>query len=319
MKKKKRHEIQKITPRLKEIRDQNHFDYVVDIGGGVGHLSRVLSHYHSIASISIDRDPIFQKIGEERLHKYRKLDGSRDVKFVNINFGDEALDHSLKNIFQPKSFSLGLHTCGALANILIQKSIDFKTMGLLSFGCCYHKMNPNTDFPLSHFYKDNHFTKLNLFALSLATRSHAAMTRDNYDTKMRVKYYRYALHLFLMKHFNNKYFTDVGECHIRIYWGPFADYIRIKLSELGLNHYFTDDDFNLFYSDLEIQKELKVMFLCNIIRWQLGRALEVFILLDRCIYLEEQGYEIKIEQYFKEALSPRNIGILALLKKELIS
>ena len=39
VKKKKRHEIQKIVPVLKRVRDQLKFDRVVDIGGGVGHLS----------------------------------------------------------------------------------------------------------------------------------------------------------------------------------------------------------------------------------------------------------------------------------------
>jgi hypothetical protein len=58
------------------------------------------------------------------------------------------------------------------------------------------------------------------------------------------------------------------------------------------------------------------MWLCNIIRWQLGRALEVYLLLDRCLYLEEQGFRVQIEQYFQETLSPRNIGILAISKNK---
>ncbi|MDD4973555.1 MAG: methyltransferase, partial [Bacteriovorax sp.] len=295
------------------VKDTTNFEFLVDIGGGVGHLSRVLSHYHSIPSISLDRDPLFQKIGFERLSKYRKIEGSRDVSFVNITFGKIADEEILKTIFRPQAFSLGLHTCGALALTVIQKSIDYKTTGLLSFGCCYHLLNPETDFPLSNFYKKNQYLKLNLFALTLATRSHAEMSFEDYQTKERVKYYRYALHLFLTKYFNNKYFTGVGECHTRTYWEPFANYIKTKLSELKLEHCFTDEDFNLFYADPKIQKELRIMWLCNIIRWQLGRAIEVYLLLDRFLYLEEQGFKVKIEQYFNEALSPRNIGILALL------
>jgi hypothetical protein len=140
------------------------------------------------------------------------------------------------------------------------------------------------------------------------------MERDVYETKERVKYYRYALHLFLMKHFNNKYFTDVGEVHIRTYWNPFADYIRSRLVELKLEHSFTDEDFEKFYHDPALQKELRTMWICNLIRWQLGRVLEVYLLIDRCLYLQEQGYDVEIEQYFTESLSPRNIGILALKK-----
>lgn len=312
MKKKKKHEIERIVPRLKKI--QSHFSYVVDIGGGVGHLSRVLSLYHSIPSISLDRDQSFQEIGKERLKKFRHPQGAAEIKFVNVTFGENDQE-KLQDVFKTNSFSLGLHTCGGLANHLIKNTVVNKTSGLLSFGCCYHRLNTENEFPLSAFYHDEKMPKLNLYALSLATRSHAQMDRDVYDTKERVKQYRYALHLFLMKHYNNKYFTDVGECPIKVYWGPFSVYIKSKLAELKIEHSFTDDYFENFYRDAGIQKELRAMWLCNLIRWQLGRALEVYLLLDRVLYLEENGYDVLIEQYFDEPLSPRNVGILALKKK----
>lgn len=314
VKKKKRHEIQKIVPVLKKLRENHPFERVVDIGGGVGHLSRVLSHYHQIPSFSIDQNSEFQAIGKERLKKFRKLDGATDVEFINLTFGKEENDPLLKKIFNSTSLNLGLHTCGPLANILIQSAIDHNSMGLLSFGCCYYRMDPVKNFPLSAFYKENSFTRLNLFGLSLATRSHAEMTFETYQTKERVKNYRYALHLFLMEHFDNKYFTDVGECPIATYWEPFSSYISSKLKELNLSHSFTDLEFNNFYASSEIQRQLRVMFLCNIIRWQMGRVLEIYLQIDRCLYLEEKGFEVKLEAYFDEALSPRNLGILALKK-----
>lgn len=314
VKKKKRHEIQKITSALRELQKSTPFESVVDIGGGVGHLARILAHYHSIACVSLDRDSEFQNIGKHRASKYRKIDGSREVRFVNLDFTQTHSPELLKSIFTENSLTLGLHTCGALANSVMKLSQDFQTVGLLSFGCCYHRLDPKKDYPLSAFYKEHTPLELNLYALSLATRSHSAMTYSDYQTKERVKYYRYALHLFLRKHFKSDYFTEVGECPIKMYWGEFADYIKIKLSELNLTHQFTEEDFNQFYRDEKTQKELRVMWICNLIRWQLGRALEVYLLLDRSLSLSEQGMEVKIEQYFSEELSPRNIGILAIRK-----
>ena len=314
VKKKKKHEIQKIIPVLKRVREEINFDCVVDIGGGVGHLSRVLSHYHKIPSVSIDQNNEFQNIGKQRLLKFRKIEGAQEVQFMNLVFGKNEDIEDLKTVFHQKSLGLGLHTCGALANTLIQATIDYKTLGLLSFGCCYHKMKTQLDFPLSNFYKEKKFPILNLYGFTLATRSHAEMTFDTYKTKERVKNYRYALHLFLMKHFNNKTYTDVGECHLSLYWRPFNFYISDKLKHLKIEHSFSDQDFNDFYDDPELQHDLRIMFLCNIIRWQLGRAMEVYIQLDRCLYLEENGYDVTFEQYFDEALSPRNLGILAVIK-----
>lgn len=315
VKKKKRHEIQKIVPVLKKVRDEIKFDHVVDIGGGVGHLSRVLSHYHKIPSVSIDQNVEFQNIGKKRLLKFRKIEGAQDVLFMNLTFGKDEDSANLKKVFQHNSLGLGLHTCGALANTLIHAAIDYKMLGLLNFGCCYHKMKPSIDFPMSNFYKDHHFPILNLYGFTLATRSHAEMTFSTYQTKERVKNYRYALHLFLMKYFNNKSYTDVGESNLSVYWKPFNFYISDKLKHLGLPHSFSDQDFNNFYNNPQLQKELRAMFLCNIIRWQLGRAMEVYIQLDRCLFLEEKGYQVSLEQYFDEALSPRNLGILAIRKK----
>ena len=314
VKKKKRHEIQKIVPVLKRVRDELKFDRVVDIGGGVGHLSRVLSHYHQIPSVSIDQNVEFQDIGKMRLQKFRKLEGAQDVTFMNLTFGKDEDSADLKKVFHANSLGLGLHTCGPLANTLIDATINYQTKGLLSFGCCYHKMKSVIDFPLSNFYKENKFPVLNLFGFTLATRSHAEMTFDTYQTKERVKNYRYALHLFLMRHFNNKTYTDVGECHLSMYWKPFHFYISDKLKHLNLEHNFSDEYLDNFYDDPSLQRELRVMFLCNIIRWQLGRALEVYLQVDRCLYLEEHGYEVSLNQYFDEALSPRNLGILALHK-----
>jgi hypothetical protein len=314
IKNKKRHEIQKIVPVLKRLRDEVNFDYVVDIGGGVGHLSRVLSHYHQIPSISIDQNIEFQNIGRERLKKYRKLDGARDVTFMNLTFGQNENKDELKKIFNQHSLSLGLHTCGALAHALIKTTIDYKTQGLLNFGCCYYRLKPGSEFPLSQFYKENSLPVLNLYGLTLATRSHAETTLETYQTKKQVKNYRYALHLLLMRHFNNKSFIDVGECPVSTYWQPFHVYALLKLKTLKLEHDFSAEDLDRFYNNENLQQELKVMFLCNIIRWQMGRALEVFLQIDRCLYLEENGFKVSLLQYFDEALSPRNIGILAVSK-----
>ena len=311
VKKKKRHEIQKIVPVLKRVRDEKKFQYVVDIGGGVGHLSRVLSHYHQIPSISLDQNAEFQAIGRERLKKFRKLEGASDVEFINHTFGADAPREKIEKIFYPHSLSLGLHTCGPLAVTLINETITHKNQGLLNFGCCYYRIPPE-QFPLSNFYKDHHFVRLNLYSLSLATRSHAEMRWETYRTKERVKNYRYGLHLFMLEKYNDSHFTDVGECPVHMYWEPFSAYMKLKLDEIKPGHGFSIDDFEHFYHSEKTQRELRVMFLCNIIRWQLGRALEVYLQLDRCLYLEEKGFEVKFEQYFTESLSPRNLGILAL-------
>lgn len=309
---KKRHEIQKIVSKIKTIYQKIKFHHVNDIGGGVGHLSRILAHYHSIPTFSVDQNKEFQDIGQKRMERFRKIENAAEVTFINMKFGDNK-DHNLK-IFTQDSFSLGLHTCGNLAVKLIEENIKHETLGLLSFGCCYYRMKKGEDFPISDFYKKNNFQKINLYGLSLATRSHAETDYANYLKKEKVKYYRYGLHLFLMKNFNRNDLVDIGECPLHVYDEPFSQYVLMKLKELNLPHSFDNEYIDNFFYSAPIRTELRTMYLCNIIRWQLGRALEVFILLDRCLLLSENGYDVDVRQYFKEALSPRNIGILGIRK-----
>jgi hypothetical protein len=309
---KKRHEIQKIVTKLKEVFDQNPITHVNDIGGGVGHLSRILAHYHSIPSFSIDQSLEFQKIGQERLEKFRKLKNAKEVTFINAIVGVE--DQLTAKIFTSDSFSLGLHTCGNLAIKVINQNIDFKTRGLLNFGCCYFKMNVKEDLSVSKFYLENNFINLNLFGLTLATRAHADSNFINFKNRELVKNYRTGFHFLLEEKFNLSGMFDIGESPMSLYQGSFSTYALSKLLDLKINHELDELSLEQFYYKKELQDILKKMFLCNIIRWQIGRVLEVYILLDRAIYLEENGFNVTMEQYFKEALSPRNIGILALLK-----
>ncbi len=307
---KKRHEIQKIVPKIKNIFENNMITHINDIGGGVGHLSRILAHYHFIPTFSIDQNKTFQEIGEKRMKQFRKIPDAAKVTFINMKFGE---DQHTQQVFTPESFSIGLHTCGNLAIKLLETNIEKKTMGLLSFGCCYHLIKRDSQFFLSDYYLKNNFLKLNLYGLSLATRSHAETNFANYLKKEKVKNYRYGFHLFMMKHFNRTDLLDIGECPLHTYDKPVSHYIMTKLATCNIIHSFDHNYIEQFFNSPEIQKELRTMFLCNIIRWQIGRVLEVFLLIDRCLFLEENGYDVKLEQYFKEALSPRNLGILGVL------
>lgn len=309
VKSKKQHEIENIVPVLQLIKNQHSFNHVIDIGGGVGHLARILAHYEGIEAYSLDRDQSFQSSGKKRAEKYRKLPGAKPLHFINLTFGEKKDELELKKIANEKAFILGLHTCGNLANKVIETSLDFKTHGLLSFGCCYHKLNSETEFPVSQFYQKKHLS-FGLFALTLATRAHGAISFEDYRTKKQVKLYRFALHLWLYHELGIKDQFSVGENNTRDYHGAFSIYANQKLQQLNLPT-VEAPILDSFYQDFLAKPETHDFYLGNLIRWQFGRALEVYILLDRALNLMEKGMKVSMATYFDESLSPRNIGILA--------
>lgn len=307
---KKRHEILILSEVFKELQQTKPFSHLVDIGGGVGHLARVMAHYKSIECISLDINEEFQTLGQKRLEKYPKPNDAKDVRFITHDFTNELEKDLTKAIFTKESFSLGLHTCGPLALRHIDCAINHKTRGLLNFGCCYNRLNPETDNNISTFAKENGVLGMDTYTFTLASRGHASMTLEDFKHKRRVKEYRYALHLYFYKEMGIEEMLPVGDSHHREYWGDFSDYAIKKIDKLGMQTSWNKEDFENFYHSKEIQRDLSHLFMANIIRWQIGRVLELYILLDRANYIEEKGLKVELKQFFDENQSPRNIGLL---------
>ncbi len=313
VKEKKRHEITLITAFINDLEKKSPHSHTIDIGGGVGHLARVLAHYYGIRTKSIDINKEFQEIGEKRSKAFPLPDGASDLEFIHMNFLGESDAKKMKSVFTGDSLTLGLHTCGTLANSIIETHIRMRTKSLLNFGCCYLKMNPEEDTNLSNHSRENKNLDLSRWALTLASRGYTSMDFKQYLLKERVKSFRYSLQLLLNKIHGGPNFISVGDSHSREYWGEFSGYAAKKLSALDINHTYQLEDLQNFYESTETQEKVKEMYLGNILRWQFGRALEHYILTDRCLVLEEAGFKVQMKELFNESLSPRNIGIFSTL------
>jgi len=313
VKEKKRHEITLITALINDIQNSSHHSHTTDIGGGVGHLARVLAHYYGVKTKTIDINKEFQISGEKRAKSFPLPEGANELEFINMNFLGESDAKKMKSVFPEDSLTLGLHTCGTLANAVIETHIKMKTKSLLNFGCCYLKMNPDSDTNLSKYSKENKNLYLSNWALTLASRGYASMDFKQYLLKERVKSFRFTLQLILDDIFGGPHFISVGDSHSREYWGEFSDYAYKKLSNLKIDHDYDLKKLQDFYDNTDTQKKVKEMYLGNIIRWQFGRALEHYILTDRCLVLEEAGLKVQMKELFNESLSPRNIGIFSTL------
>jgi len=313
VKEKKRHEITLITAFLNELEKSSPHSHTIDIGGGVGHLARVLAHYYGIKTKTIDINKEFQEIGLKRSKAFPLPEGANELEFIHMNFIEEGNSKKMQNVFSKDSLTLGLHTCGALANSVIDTHIKMQTKSLLNFGCCYLKMNAMRDCNLSNYAKKVNAIKLTKWSLTLASRGYTTMSFKQYLLKERVKAFRYTLQLLLNQIHGKSHFVSVGDSHQREYWGDFSSYAEKKLKSLEISHNFSSKELDDFFENSDHKRIVKRMYLANILRWQFGRILEHYILTDRCILLEESGHKVQMKELFDESLSPRNIGIFSTL------
>src|SRR5690606_38944600 len=95
-----------------------------------------------------------------------------------------------------------------------------------------------------------------------------------------------------------------------VYNLSFQEYAKEQFNRLGLTP-LSDEILDSAINNSEYQKTLKQYFLAGIIRNTFGRIIEIFLNLDRVLYLHEQKIPAKLTQIFDAKLSPRNIAIIA--------
>ena len=101
-------------------------------------------------------------------------------------------------------------------------------------------------------------------------------------------------------------FQTLGNASKEDYKGSFADYCYKYLPE---SQKLSKSELENYYQKYE--PTYKTYLCYGIIRSFLSRPLEVYLNLDRCLFLEQNNYDVQIEEVFNRELSPRNIALTA--------
>jgi len=307
---KKKHEIQKLAPLINEYYRSQNIERIVDIGGGIGLLSQTLAKSYQHRIISLDMDQVLQSTGEARFKRYGGTDQSLQFKQVKI-LGDEP---KFLAELHPQRMTVGLHTCGTLAVDQIKASAQNNLKAIISLGCCYLKLNDDgKDQNISQFSQSfSTPLTMNPFALTLACGAHRKVSYESISFKRQVKFYRYTLHTLLADHYQHSELIIFGSSSGKDYDGRFCDYVKIQFQKVGFTLKHTEEELEQYYQDK--LPTVKRMYSAGFIRDALSRLLEVYLILDRAIYLEEKNYRVEVLEVFDGEMSPRNLGIFAHLK-----
>ncbi len=290
---KKRHEISYILS-LKPIKESNSF---VDIGSGAGHLSSCILNKNQKKSICIDMSEDIQNIGKEKLKKIAPDILSR-VQFVTSKISSRSSTED----FEESDTLIGLHACGDLSTIIVKAYGHSKIKNLINFGCCYHKL-ADDQFNISKIAMKNPLILTN-HALTMAAKFKPENIKS-YNEKLKVKKYRYSLHFLMLDELGLE-FASVGNGLKEDYKLSFADYC----------YKFLPDSMELSHAELEnkyksLEKKVTKVLALGLIRSHLARLIEIYIILDRALYLKENGINVEIKEVFNKEISPRNILLRA--------
>lgn len=306
---KKQHEIRKLAPLVNHLYQENKINHIVDIGGGIGLLAQTLNNKYHLNVTTVDMNPALQATGFNR-HEGNAVSPDQKVKYVNLKVSHEEMEFT--KLLDHKTMTIGLHTCGQLANEQILATVKNKVGSLVNFGCCYQTLTPINSQNLSDFAQNlEHKLHMNKFSLTLAARAHRKMNDEDFEFKIKVKYFRYVIHFLLHDEYDIRQMVSLGNSKAELYDESFGTYALEQLERLKIIPKHSKEELDLYFKDESRQELVWKMLAAGLIRNSLGRLLELYLLLDRVIYLEEQGYQVQLLEFFEEELSPRNLGIVA--------
>ncbi|CAH0552937.1 unnamed protein product [Brassicogethes aeneus] len=337
---KKSHEVQVLSNIAAAVQKISKTSHIVDIGDGKGYLSSMLALNYKIPVLGVDASEINTNSAVDRVEKLSKVwnslttgekskKTSKDLYRQITKYVDEKIDFKdvVETVFleKPTDISLvGLHTCGNLATASLRifcARPEIKT--ICNVGCCYHfiaeqfeqnikhvipNKNKTSDFgfPMSQFLIDRQFV------IGRSARMMAAQSVDrifyNKELPSKTIFYRALLQIYMKINHPDVIIKDVGR--FRKPASDFVDYTRKALKRLKLELDLSDEVLHEFYKEYECRcDELNVFYL---IRCLLAPVIENLILLDRILFLHENGYENSfLVQLFDPVISPRCYSIIA--------
>ncbi|CAH1154385.1 unnamed protein product [Phaedon cochleariae] len=327
---KKKHEISIMAQACYNSAVETNCFNIVDIGSGLGHLSRLMSYQYGFKVCTFEADEALSSSAEEldrklekMLHKRgmnlgRKFDTTHINQMISAELGTYNFIKLVKNAFgyqHDMKFGLvGLHPCGDLGSTLLHLYKECPNIVFLNMAsCCYMKLtlepSAQAGFPLSSYCEN---MNIRLSYLSCEIACHAI---ENYveklknpvdSSELKIHAYRAGLEQLLVN--NDPQLRHSKICSAKYKEGlSFQAYVKKVTENLGVSL----DDSIITDSEDMIEGTWEKVVAFYSLRLFLAPLVETIILLDRFLYLNECSSECDILPLFDCRISPRNQVLIA--------
>ena len=212
---------------------------------------------------------------------------------------------SARHLDQDKS-AVALHACGDLHVRLLQLASQQGCRQVAIAPCCYNRIQGNSYQPLSTAAQQS---SLHLSAADLGLPLSEAVTSSARVRRQRDASMARRLGFDLLQRAQRGTDDYLSTPSLAISWleKPFEQYCR-DLAELRQVPLLGEPD----WAALEAAgwQRLAVVRNLELVRNLFRRPLEIWLVLDRALYLEEQGYAVNVGLFCDYPLTPRNLLVL---------
>ncbi len=275
-----------------------HEGEVLEWCAGKGHLGRLTAHRFQQPVISLEYDPALCAEGARLAQR-----SGADQRFLC----QDALAQEAPQGTGAVQTAMALHACGDLHGRLMHLGVSRGIPHLLISPCCYH-------LTAQHEYR--HFSalgrrqglKLTKSELRLAVEETAtAPAKVRRQRRLEVSY-RLGLKALYQDQFGEAASLQIPSCAKSLLGAGFTGFCQWadRQRNLGLR---TPVDWD-HYQRLGEQAWRRQVRL-ELLRHSYRRPLELYLVLDRALYLQEQGYRVNVMTFADRSVTPRNLLIKA--------
>ena len=221
----------------------------------------------------------------------------------------DALTPAATKHLQPAQHAVALHACGELHLQLIKQAGSRRTHQVSISPCCYHLIQDRYYRPLSKAAKE-HPLKLSHHDLRLPLQETVTAPKRLDPLRIQEVSWRLGFDLLQRQVRERDEYLNTPNIPKTLLRGSFKDYCLwvADRKQLSLP---VDTDFDHYQRSGE--QRYPLIKKIELVRHLYRRPLELWLVLDRALYLQEQGYQVTINEFCDRRLTPRNILINAKL------
>lgn len=271
---------------------------VLEWCAGKGHLGRMLAFNGASDVHSIELQQSLCEQGQK----------SAQQQGLAMHFSQaDVLKEDITQFFNADMHAVALHACGGLHQAFMRQASLAKVQQISFSPCCYHLFTANEYRVMSEVANKS---ELNLTHRDLKLALQETVTAPSRLEKVRKTELEWRLGFDALRKSitGEQYYVSVPSVNKAIFSDSFKSFCAWAADKKAIN-LPQDTDYNK-YLDIGVARK-KITDRVELVRHVFRRAIEVWLVLDRALYLQQQGYQVSVKTFCKKQLTPRNILILA--------
>ena len=275
----------------------------VDWCSGKGHLARRLAKGNTAKVVCLEKDPALCASG-----RASTLDEGLRIDFERV----DVLETEVFPGLGPGAGVAALHACGALNQRLLEAAVATGTSFLAVAPCCYQRIPTPSYRPMSVPGKRANLD-LSRHHLRLASFDEVTSSHKRRTTRRREQSWRLGFDLLQRDSTGRDEYAPVGPVPTSWLRGSFERFCEelAAREEISLPPGWSPGEY-----EAAGEARLDTARALGLMRGLFRRSIESWLVLDRILFLTENGYRASAGTFCDRGSTPRNIAILATRSEE---